>query len=439
MPGDGSVGKIDQATSALKGMSSPVNSRRILIVGLNYAPDMVGVPKYTTEMAEELSRRGHVVEVICGPPYYPAWRVGEGYAGWRFSRETRNGVEITRTPLYVPAKPGGLKRIVHLATFGVAAQAVVASVAKRFRPDLVFTVAPTLTSVGAALAAAKRSGAASWLHIQDFEVDAAFELGLLKGDAGRRFALGLETRVFRRFDQVSTISPNMVALLERKGVDPANSFELRNWIDVDATPVFADSNTSYRQALSIAPDAVVALYSGNMAAKQGLGSLAELAAMLEVTAPNVTLVLGGDGPFKSELVQLCAGRGNVRFLGLQPFERLPELLGTADLHLLPQRPEAADLVLPSKLIGMLASGRPVVAMAEPGTGLAKEVEGCGLVTPAHAAGMAEGVIALAGNPGLRAELGRAARERAETRWRMSAIIDGFEARMEHVLGGRGQA
>jgi colanic acid biosynthesis glycosyl transferase WcaI len=167
-----------------------------------------------------------------------------------------------------------------------------------------------------------------------------------------------------------------------------------------------------------------------MAGKQGLEVLADLAARLEAEQAKVTVILCGQGPLRAVLEAGCAERRNVRFLDLQPSERLPELLATADIHLLPQRAEAADLVLPSKLTGMLASGRPVVAMASPGTGLATEVEGCGIITPPGDAGaMAEAVARLVQDAPLRATLGRAARIRAEQRWRLSAVIDRFEVEL----------
>lgn len=400
--------------------------RRILIVALNYAPELVGCAKYTTELAEDLVRRGHSVEVVTGPPYYPGWRVGGGYSGSRWTREVINGVVVHRTPLYVPSQPSGLKRIAHLISFGSAAAPVALSAALRFKPDLVFAVAPTLTAAGAALAAARISGAASWLHIQDFEVDAAFDLGVLNNRIARSAALGLERGILNCFTRVSSISPAMVQRLGVKGVPSKRSVEFRNWVDVDTVQVFASTNTRYRQELGIAEDRIVALYSGNMAGKQGLEALSQVAADLSVSAAPVSLMLCGDGPARAALEEACRGMDSVHFLPLQPMERLPELLGTADIHLLPQRPEAADLVLPSKLTGMLASGRPVVAMAEAGTGLADEVEGCGLAVAPNADAMTAGILQLAREPELRLELGTVGRLRAEARWRKSAIIDAFE-------------
>lgn len=410
-----------------------LNARRILMVMLNYAPDLVGCAKYNCELAEDLAARGHQVEVVTAPPYYPAWRIGEGYSGARWSREQRQGVLVHRTPLYVPPKPSGVRRVAHLASFGAAALPTAVAVARRLRPDLVFAVVPTLAAAGAALAAARVSGAASWLHIQDFEVEAAFDLGLLSDRRARAAALGFEARLLQAFDRVSTISPAMVTRLAAKGVAEDRRLEFRNWVDVDAIPVFASANTSYRRELEIAPDQIVALYSGNMAAKQGLEALGEVAVRLAQARAPVTLMLCGDGPARAALESASSGLPSVRFLPLQPLERLGELLATADIHLLPQRPEAADLVLPSKLTGMLASGRPVVAMAQPASGLAEEVEGCGLAVAATGQAMTEAVLALAADPDARRRLGVAARLRAEERWKKSAIIGEFETGVEEAL------
>lgn len=90
---------------------------KILIYGINYAPELSGTGRYTAEMAEALAAAGHTVEVVCAPPYYPAWRVADGYAGARYARETRSGVRVSRAPLWVPARPSGKTLLVHLASF----------------------------------------------------------------------------------------------------------------------------------------------------------------------------------------------------------------------------------------------------------------------------------------------------------------------------------
>ncbi|WP_168075057.1 WcaI family glycosyltransferase [Caulobacter sp. SSI4214] len=411
----------------------PDQPLKLLVIGLNYAPDFIGIPKYTTELCEELARRGHEVTVVTAPPYYPAWEVPAAYRGaWR--AETLNGIRLIRAPLYVPKNPGGLTRLLHHLSFAATSLPAAVWCALTKRPDIVLTVAPSFMSAPAALIAAKLSGARSWLHIQDFEVDAAFELGMLKGERARRWAERLERTLLLGFDRVSTISASMRRLLLRKGVKDEAALEIRNWVDIDTVTAWPSSNTSYREALNIPADHAVALYSGNMAGKQGLEALADMAARLEAQSTKVTLLLCGQGPLKGMLEAACSERNNVRFMDLQPIEKLPELLATADIHLLPQRAEAADLVLPSKLTGMLASGRPVVAMADAGTGLAIEVEGCGLIVPpGDSEAMAHAVTILAQDSELRLELGAAARRRAEDAWRMSSVIDRFEASAREVL------
>ncbi|WP_298125313.1 WcaI family glycosyltransferase [Brevundimonas sp.] len=399
---------------------------RVLVVALNYSPEVVGCAKYTTELVDDLIARAYQVEVVTAPPYYPNWQIQPGFSGARWCHDHVNGVPVHRTPLYVPVRPTGLRRLAHLASFGAVALPTAVSVARRFKPDLVFAVAPALSCAVAALAAARVCGARTWLHIQDFEVDAAFDLGILKQRQVRDLALWSERSLLTRFDRVSTISPQMVRRLGEKGIPADRVREFRNWVDVDAVQVFASTNTRYRQELGIAPDRVVALYSGNMAGKQGLEMIAEAARRLDRAGAPVTFVLCGGGPARGPLEAACTGLADVRFLDLQPSERLPELLGTADIHLLPQRPEAADLVMPSKLLGMLASGRPIVGIAEPGTGIAAEIADCGLAVPATADALADAIAVLAADPERRRTLGAAGRLRAEGRWRQASVIDGFE-------------
>ncbi len=413
--------------------TAPLAEPKLLVIGLNYAPDFIGIPKYTTELCEDLARRGCDVSVVTAPPYYPAWCVPEAFkGGWR--RERLNGVDVIRAPIFVPANPSGLTRLLHLLSFSASALPVALWTAMRRRPNVILCVAPSLLSAPVALAAARLSGAKAWLHVQDFEVDAAFELGMLKGQGARRVAQSVEGFLLRAFDRVSTISESMRKLLAQKGVADSAAIELRNWVDVDMIVARPDSQTRYREELAIPGGHTVALYSGNMAGKQGLEVLADVATRLEALDGKITLLLCGQGPLKAALQMGCVGLKNVRFIDLQPTERLPELLATADIHLLPQRSEAADLVLPSKLTGMLASGRPIVAMADEGTGLAAEVEGCGLIVPpGDAQAMTDAILRLAADRTLSRQLAKAARERAEQRWRMSSVIDGFEAELKRLL------
>ena len=405
---------------------------KLLVYGINFAPELTGIGKYTGEMVAWLAARGHEVRVVTAPPYYPDWSVRPGYSGSRYAREDWRGATVLRTPLWVPRKVTGLKRLVHLASFALSSLPTLLA-QWRWKPDVVWVTEPPLFCAPAALAFARLRSAKAWLHIQDYEVDAAFELGLLKGARVRSIVAAAERGLMRRFDRISTISSRMMERASSKGCEAARLVSLPNWADVSAVqPLPAAS--PYRAELGIAHDAVVVLYSGNMGAKQGLEVLAEIAQLLQ-GRPDLAFVFCGNGAGRANLMQRCEKLANVRFLDLQPVERLGDLLGLADIHLLPQRADAADLVMPSKLTGMLSSGRPVVAGARPETELGRVASQCGIaVAPDDARAFADAVLTLASQPALRRELSLRARAFAEANFDRDAVLARFEQDLEACIG-----
>jgi colanic acid biosynthesis glycosyl transferase WcaI len=191
--------------------------------------------------------------------------------------------------------------------------------------------------------------------------------------------------------------------------------------------------SALRAELGIGAEEVVLLYSGNMGAKQGLEILPQLVARLR-EHQHLRFVFCGDGAYRRQLEQAAAGLTNLLFLPLQPLERLNDLLNLADIHLLPQRAGAADLVMPSKLTGMLASGRPVIATAAPGTQIASTVEGRGIVVaPGDVEGLAQAAVLLAENAALRRRMGRAARAFAVRELACDSVLPRFESSLQAAL------
>lgn len=422
-------------SSEVIGLWSGAGGVKILILGINYAPEPVGIGPYTEGMATALAAAGHRVSAVVAKPYYPGWKIDSGHAGGGWRGSVEDGVALLRCPLYVPAQPSGAKRLLHHASFALSALLPMLRRARRERPDVVLTVAPSLIAAPLALLAGRIAGARSWLHVQDLEVEAAFATGLLEenrrwGRSARRF----EATVLRGFDRVSTISPQMCAALRAKGLPADKVIEFRNWAST-ALIVPLDRPSSYAAEWNIATRHV-ALYSGNIANKQGIEIVIDAARRLRHRG-DLTFVICGEGPNRSRLEESAADLANVRFHALQPRERLGDLLGLASVHLLPQIGGAADLVLPSKLSNMLASGRPVVAGAAPGTGLFEEVRGCGTaVPPEDAEAFASAIERLIDDDAERGALGRMARMRAERRWEKSAILGRFERQLTE-LAARG--
>lgn len=401
-------------------MANPVKPMKILIYSVNFAPEPTGIGKYSGEMAEWLVQQGHSVRVVSAPPYYPAWKVDPAYARPFFRRELWRGVDVWRAPQWVPKSPRGLARVLHLLSFAFMSFPIM--IRQVFwRPDLMLAVAPSMLCAPTGLLTAKICGAQSWLHLQDFEVDLAFRMGLLKGRLLQRLVLRMERFILRRFDHVSSISSRMVETLICKGVQQKRTRYFPNWVDVTAIKPSLNGGR-YRAELGIPANVFVVLFAGSLGGKQGLMVIPEAAARLS-DRKDVLFLICGEGVVKSALEAATATLSNVRFLPLQPVERLGELLTMADVHLLPQSADAADLVLPSKLSGMLASGRPVIATCRSETELSGVVSKCGLVVqPGDAAALAAAISSLVDDPSVRLELGQRARAYAETNFERDAVL-----------------
>jgi colanic acid biosynthesis glycosyl transferase WcaI len=408
---------------------------KVLMISLNYAPEVTGVGKYSAELAEWLALRGHTIRVITASPYYPEWRVKAGYNSLTYRTEQINNVSVIRVPFWCPKRPSGMKRVLHLMSFAVFATPV-ALWQIAWRPHAVWLVEPPLFASPVALFAAHFASASCWLHVQDYEVDAAFRLGILKGHGARKLALRVEKWLMSRADVVSTPSAAMTRLAVQKGVASGKTFTFPNWVDIQhAHPNSADN--SYRAQLTIGHGVLVVLYSGNLGLKQGLEIITDAAKSL-MWRTDIMFVICGAGPAKDALLERARDLPNVKFLELQPKDRFNELLALADMHVLPQLAGAADLVMPSKLGPMLSSSRPVIATANEGTELWSVINSVGLaVEPGSFMALSHAILRLADDPPLREHLGALGRQYAVSSLSKEPILLQFEARLHSsVLGKR---
>jgi colanic acid biosynthesis glycosyl transferase WcaI len=339
--------------------------KRILLYSLNFTPELTGIGKFNGEMVQWLTDQGYEVRVVTAPPYYPQWKVKQGYSGYKYSKETINGAEVWRCPIWVPAKQSGLKRLLHLASFALSSMPVILKQIW-WRPQFVMVVEPPLAVAPITVVLSKLFGIKSWLHIQDFEVDAAFDLGLLpENKALKKLVTGIETWLMRRFNIVSSISVQMMERLYKKRIEPAKTRFFPNWVDTNAIFPLDQSPVYYRELLNIPMDDFIVVYSGNMGAKQGLEIMIDAAERLR-EHPKIHFVICGEGSVKEKLMEEAKLRNltQIKFMPLQPMEKLNILLNTANVHALIQKQSISDLVMPSKLTGMLASGKAIIATAE---------------------------------------------------------------------------
>jgi colanic acid biosynthesis glycosyl transferase WcaI len=409
---------------------------RILIHSINYAPEVTGIGKYNGEMSEWLAERGHEVRIVTAPPYYPMWRVMEGYSSRRYRRERRDDVGVWRCPVWVPANPSGLKRLLHLASFAASSFPVMLSQIL-WRPDVVMVTEPPLFCLPQARLIAKLSGAKVWLHVLDFEVDAALHLGMLRGwGKVQRLMYKVERFLMRGVDRISTISEKMRERIVKKGFSKDCTLLFPNWAETDFVLPLQREN-EVRRELGVGPEDTLVLHAGNMGEKQGLDLVLEAAERLRERT-EIQFIMVGAGAARKRLEQAAGERKlhNVHFFPVQPLERLPLMLAAGDIHLIVQRREAADLVMPSKLTNILSAGRPSIATVDPDTAVYQVLNEheCGLTTqPESVTELVAGISTLAEAADLRVRLGQNARRYAESYLKKDKILADFEIELRNMV------
>ena len=338
---------------------------KIIIYGINYSPELTGIGKYTGEMAEWLSDKGHEIRVITATPYYPKWKIFDGYKN-RYSNTIENNINVTRCPLYIPSNLNSIKRIIHLLSFSLSSfLPLIKSVF--LRPDIIIQVSPTLFCSPQTLLVSKLSGTKSLIHIQDFEVDAMFGLSMAKNKLSQKAALYIEKKILNNFNIVSTISEGMMHKANSKGIDKKKLILFPNWSEIDKFKNIKRENEILMN-IGIEPTKKIVMYAGNLGEKQGLENVLFAAKDMEKQS-NIMFLIIGEGAARKYLLELAKSLElhNVKFLPLQPFAILPKILACADCHLIIQKSGVADAVLPSKLTNILAVGGNSVITADKDT------------------------------------------------------------------------
>ena len=404
----------------------------ILIYGLNYAPEIVGVAKYTTEMAEWLTGGGHRVSVVSSHPYYPAWKVFPGYRPWSYRRERLNNVDVVRCPIYVPRKQTGLRRVLHLASFVLSsAPAMFREAVRGF--DVCIVIAPTIGVVPFAIITTRLLRLPLWLHIQDFETEMAYHLGLLPHRRMKRVMDRFEALLYRHCERVSTISDGMDGVCAAKGVSADKRIVFPNWVDPEVIQPL-ERTPDILARFNLPDKEFVVLFSGTIARKHDIDVLIA-AAKKCADDRDIHFVICGEGAGRSRVEPEIAGLSNVTLIPLQPSEHLNNLLNIADVHVLPMMSEVRDYVMPSRLTGMCASGKPVICLVDTGSYLAHAFDaGLTVMRPGDSSALSNEIKYLKDNPDEARERGWKNRHLALTRFNKNDILLQCEKMIADLTG-----
>lgn len=327
-----------------------MKNKNITFISLNYAPEDSAIGLYSSQWVEFLESNGHNVTVVTAFPYYPQWEIYKEYKQKPlFYKESIGSTTLLRYRQYVPKAPAFFKRIVHLIDFTLGS---FFNLFKIKNCDLVIAVVPFTSSAFLGWIQKKRFNVKLWVHIQDFEFDAALQTGVSK-KTNPLFSLlfKIESWILNRATVGSTISLSMLEKLSQK--TKSSTFYLPNWIDQTTIDPLIAKKHDYTKSKKI-----TLLYSGNIGDKQDWDSFTEFCNDLDKNKYDVIIV--GDGAKKEWVLKHTKNISNVTYYPPVPYNQLPDLLCSTDIHLLFQKPDLLDTVMPSKVLGMMASAKPSI-------------------------------------------------------------------------------
>jgi colanic acid biosynthesis glycosyl transferase WcaI len=350
--------------------------KRVLLIGGNFYPEPIGIGKYNGEMIEWLTENGYKCTVITSFPYYPQWKVQQPYVkrSFWYKKEVKHykpfydtKISIYRCPQYVPDIPTGLKRILNGLTFFITSLPVIFKLLFEPKYDFIISVVPSFETGLLAILYKSIRGGKFFYHIQDLQIDAARDLKLLKSSTLINFLFRIEKYILKHADVVSSVSSGMMEKVQRKCNKKIDFFP--NWVDNKVIfPIL--NKESLKEEFNFNKEDKVILYSGAVGEKQGLENILFAAASF-LNQDNIKFVVCGSGPYLKKLLQLKVDLGlkNLTFMPTQPIEKLNKFLNMADLHLIIQKADASDLVMPSKLTNILAVGGVSIVTGKPGSTL----------------------------------------------------------------------
>lgn len=373
----------------------------------HYFPPEVNAPANRTyEHCREWAAAGHEVHVITCVPSHPLGRPFPGYRRRWYQRELVDGIHVHRVWTYLAPNRGVILRTLNFLSF---------------IPSAVFRTL-RLGSFDVAIGTSPQffCAVATWVYTRIRRVPMVFELRDLwpesipaVGAIEKSFALQLlarlELRMYRDSRAVVCVTESFVSSLQRRGIDSAKLHFVPNGI----VPAFWQSanRDDVRASLGVDSTNVLASYVGTIGMAHGLSTVLSAAALLARDAPEVKLLIVGDGAELENLKAIArnAQLSNVTFTGMVSRDKVPGLLAASDVALVTLKPsDVFKTVLPSKMFEAMAAGCAIVLAVEGEALRTLERSGGGIaVKPGDEVALANAIVALARDPGRRAAMASA--------------------------------
>ena len=394
----------------------------------NYTPEKNGMAPFATGLCERFAKQGHEVTAIVAFPYYPAWRVWDGYRGRLFQTELINNVGVRRTWHFVPRRPSGLlQRLAHDLTFTLSV--FLSGLFSGGGCDVICCVCPPPTVALAAYLLARVHRKPYVIILTDLASDAAMATGILKEGLAVRVARAVEGFGYRQADRVVCICDGFVEKLTERGIAPNRLKLIPLWGDTEKIYPIAAA-TKFREANQITEKQFLIMHTGNMGRKQDLMNVVRAAA-LSRDLGDVVWLLVGQGEERNAIEEAVRRLQlkNIRLLPLQPDGTLAEMYAAADVLLLNQKAAVVDSVIPSKLLTYMAAGRPVLAAVSDKSETARYVERakCGrIIHSEDPMGLVKAALSFRADGALRERLGANGRPYVLEHFTKDKILQEYE-------------
>jgi colanic acid biosynthesis glycosyl transferase WcaI len=382
---------------------------RVQIITNLFAPDELAGAALFTDLAIYLKERGHDVRVTCTFSYYPAWKRRPEDMGLALREEVYEGIPLRRVRMYVPGKPSGTSRMISDLSFLLAL--IRRGGHPGWNPDVVLTALPMLSQCMAQRFLYWGQKIPRVIVVQDFVVDAALELGILRMPGLEKLLRGVERWALRSAQTLLTISPSMLDKLRMVAGPDRRFCYTPNWIHRSLQQEIERQISHYSRRKE-----KTLFYAGNLGVKQGLPEFLKQFRAAAGSDLGWRLRIHGGGAERDRLameVEQTPGCELAPVLGESDYVTA---LGTTSACLITQRPGVGSNFLPSKLLPALATGTPVLAVCDSDSPLGREVtEGRfgEVIEPGNAEKLVETLNRWSEQPGLLSHMRSQALRRAE--------------------------
>ncbi|MET0758940.1 MAG: glycosyltransferase family 4 protein [Flavobacterium sp.] len=407
-------------------------NKTITIISAFFYPEDTAIGLYTTQFSHFLVEKGYQVKIITGFPNYPQWKIHQNYSALpSYYSETVEGIEIIRYKQYIPETVNFKGRVFMMLDLFYG---TFVNLRKVKNTDLVICIVPFTISILPALFLSKIRKSKLWVHIQDFEFDLALDSGIVKNNnlllkLFKTVIVSFEKKMLNSANIVSSISFSMMNKIKEKAVK-SESYYFPNWVSSEKI----NPETSSKHAI-VNPDKFTLLYSGNIGEKQDWDFLQNLCTVIK-PEDNIEIVIVGDGGFKKTLEEKLKSYLFVKYFDPVPYDELNDLLCSANAHFLFQKTEVVDTIMPSKILGMMASKIPSIISGNKNSEvltIINQSDGGFYFSEKDVTPVYKTILELKNNPNLSKEIGEKARSYILNKFSENQILEDFSNKINSVL------